>query len=78
PDILEIIQNLDSKYRTLISCPIGFISDHLEVLYDIDIEAKNLAEMKGIKLYRINLFNHDADFIEVLKNVIQSSLVKDK
>ncbi|MCX7759082.1 MAG: ferrochelatase [bacterium] len=78
PDILEIIQNLDSKYRTLISCPIGFISDHLEVLYDIDIEAKNLAEMKGIKLYRINLFNDDADFIEVLKNVIQSSLVKDK
>ncbi|MEN3014896.1 MAG: ferrochelatase [bacterium] len=66
PDILEVVENLPHEYTTIISCPIGFISDHLEVLYDVDIEAKQLANQKGFELYRINLFNDDDDFIEVL------------
>ncbi|MCS7165192.1 MAG: ferrochelatase [Candidatus Calescibacterium sp.] len=70
PDILEVIQNTASKYKTIISCPIGFISDHLEVLYDIDIEAKNLAKTLGSELYRIRLLNDDEDFIETLKRLV--------
>lgn len=72
PDILEVIEKLDNNnYHTIISCPIGFICDHLEVLYDIDIEAKNFAKSKGFDLLRINLFNDDDDFINVLKDEVK-------
>lgn len=70
PDIIEVIEKLDNKYKTIISCPIGFISDHLEVLYDIDIEAKQLAISKGKNFYRMKLFNDDDDFINILKKVV--------
>jgi len=74
PDITEVVSSPDSKYKYVISCPIGFITDNLEVLYDIDIDLANLCKDKGIILKRMRLFNDDDDFIEVLKNVIISNL----
>lgn len=70
PDILEIAQNLDNSIQTLISCPIGFINDHLEVLYDIDIVLKENVLKKGINFYRIELLNDKDIFIKCLMSLI--------
>ena len=48
PDILDAIRELASTGVTdIVSCPVGFVSDHLEVLYDIDIEAQGVAKQVG-------------------------------
>ncbi len=70
PDIIEIIENISSKIETVISCPIGFINDHLEVLYDIDIVLKNQVLKKGINFYRIELLNDSDIFIKSLESLI--------
>jgi ferrochelatase len=71
PDIMDVIRELHGKgYETIISCPFGFVSDHLEVLYDIDIECQKVAEELGIKLIRTENLNADDDFIEVLREII--------
>jgi len=50
PDILEVIDDLDAP--GLLVCPQGFTSDHLEVLYDLDIEARTRAEARGLAFAR--------------------------
>ncbi len=52
--------------------PIGFVSDHLEILFDIDVEAKQLAKEIGIKLERTESFNDTDDFIEVLASIVKT------
>jgi len=71
PDILEIIKELDSSTETVISCPIGFINDHLEVLYDIDIVLKENVLKKGVNFYRIELLNDNDIFIKCLMSLIE-------
>jgi ferrochelatase len=72
PDVLEVVRSLDSKYKYLISCPIGFIADNLEILYDIDIDLANECKNRNIIFKRMNLFNDDDDFIQVLENIVIS------
>ena len=55
PDILEVIDHLDTP--GLLVCPQGFTSDHLEVLYDLDIEARTRAEGRGITFARTASIN---------------------
>jgi ferrochelatase len=71
PDILEKIQELVSKgWKNILVAPIGFVSDHLEILFDIDVEAKDLANKFGIDLERTESFNDSDDFIDVLESVV--------
>jgi ferrochelatase len=55
-----------------VSCPIGFVSDHLEVLYDIDIQAQEVADEIGLHLVRTASLNDDADFVEVLCDIVMA------
>jgi ferrochelatase len=79
PDILDKIKTLrgergEKTYsRNVLIAPIGFVSDHLEILYDIDIEAKNLARELGIKLERTSSFNDSDDLLDILESVIEGS-----
>jgi ferrochelatase len=57
PDVLEVIDGLDTP--GLLVCPQGFTSDHLEVLYDLDIEARTKAEGNGIAFARTASVNDD-------------------
>jgi Protoheme ferro-lyase (ferrochelatase) len=50
--------------------PIGFLCDHVETLYDIDIELKQLASGRGIQLERIAMLNDSSAFIETLADVL--------
>jgi ferrochelatase len=71
PDILEVLRQKRAAGLTdIVSCPIGFVSDHLEVLFDIDIQAQDVAHEIGLNLIRTSSLNDDADFISVLADVV--------
>jgi protoporphyrin/coproporphyrin ferrochelatase len=71
PDILDYLDTLKAEgVRNVLQVPIGFVSDHLEVLYDIDIEAKDKARTLGMRLERTELPNARAGFVEVLAEVV--------
>jgi len=53
-------------------CPIGFVSDHLEVLYDLDVEARQAAGDAGIAFARTASLNDDPAFLAVLAGVVRS------
>ena len=73
PDILEAIDKIaEEGGRHILSVPFGFVCDHLEILYDIDIEAIERAEALGINLSRIEMPNDDPEFIEVLHELVIS------
>jgi ferrochelatase len=75
PDILQVLRDKRAHGVTdVISCPIGFVSDHLEVLFDIDIEAQGVAREVGLNLIRTASLNDDAAFMTVLANVLESSV----
>jgi ferrochelatase len=56
--------------RHVLVAPIGFLCDHVETLYDIDIELKQLASAQGIHLERIAMLNDSSPLIETLVDVI--------
>jgi ferrochelatase len=71
PDVSEVIAAIPaSGFTGVVVCPIGFVSDHLEVLYDIDIEAAEVAERAGLAFARTASLNDDAGFCEVLAHVV--------
>ena len=75
PDITDVIRSLAGGGVTaIVSCPVGFVSDHLEVLYDVDIEAKAVAEEVGVQLARTASPNDDPEFIAVLEAVVRDHL----
>ena len=74
PDILVAIREKSARGITdIVSCPIGFVSDHLEVLFDIDIEAQSIAREVGVNLVRTVSLNDDPAFCAVLANLIAAA-----
>jgi protoporphyrin/coproporphyrin ferrochelatase len=71
PDILDELDALHARgiERVLVS-PIGFVSDHLEILWDIDVEARERAAELGLELDRIESLNDDPDFIRGLGDLV--------
>ena len=75
PDILDTLEQLGAEgVRYVLSVPFGFVSDHLEILYDIDIECKHKAAEAGIELKRIRLPNADAPFIDLLATIVEQQV----
>lgn len=75
PDILVEIRRLASEgVPGLVIRPVGFVADHLEVLYDIDIEAQGIAREAGIRLERARSMNTDPTFIAGLADIAAASL----
>jgi protoporphyrin/coproporphyrin ferrochelatase len=71
PDILDVIRSLPGEgYEAVVVCPAGFTSDHLEVLYDIDIEARGVAEAVGLELTRTESLNDDPRFLSLLADLV--------
>lgn len=72
PTVESTIEALHREgHRHVLIAPIGFLSDHLEVLYDIDIEFRRLAESKGMQLERMAMLNADPSLIATLASLIQ-------
>lgn len=71
PDILEVLEMLARQGRRhVLVVPIGFLCDHLEVLYDIDIEAKKKAHELGMELRRIEMPNTEPLLIAALTDIV--------
>jgi ferrochelatase len=71
PDILETLERLSREGVTsVLVTPVGFVSDHLEVLFDIDIEAREFAEQHGIRLERIRMLNDDPQYMAALADAV--------
>jgi len=74
PDAADVIQSLAAAgSRHLLVCPIGFVSDHLEVLYDVDIEYRRLAAASGIQLERTASLNASPLLIEALAALVEEA-----
>jgi ferrochelatase len=68
PDLLSAIER--SGARDVLVCPIGFVADHLEILYDLDVEAKAFARSRNIKIRRTESFNTRPDFIDAMAEIV--------
>ena len=75
PDILEELQTLAANgERRVLVCPVGFVSDHLEILWDLDIEAREKAAELGLELDRIESLNDDPAFVRALAALVRERL----
>ena len=71
PDILDHLKKLHGReIRNVIVAPLGFISDHLEVLFDLDMEAAELAQELGMKMVRAATVGTHPAFITALRQLI--------
>ncbi len=75
PDAGEVIKKLHQEgHRHLLMAPIGFISDHMETLYDVDIMYRKQAESLGMQLQRAESLNATPTFIEAMASVVRAHL----
>lgn len=77
PDILEIVEKEAADgTKAIVVCPCGFVADHLEVLFDLDIEARAAAAARGVELRRTRSPNSDPEFLDVLASIVRPALAQ--
>src|SRR5262249_51643748 len=77
PDILDHLRELHGNgVRKVLVCPVGFVSDHLEIRWDIDVEAQELAQELGLELSRIEMPNAEPAFIQALAGIVRRTLAE--
>jgi ferrochelatase len=75
PPLEETVEKAAADgHPAVVVVPCGFTADHLEILYDVDIEAREAAEQAGIKLVRTESMNADPAFIHALAEVLRDHL----
>jgi ferrochelatase len=74
PDLLQAVER--SGARRVLVCPIGFVADHLEILYDLDVEAQQFARERGLEIRRTASFNDRPEFIRALAAVTADALAE--
>jgi protoporphyrin/coproporphyrin ferrochelatase len=75
PDVLEELDRLKAEgVRKVLVAPVGFVSDHLEILWDLDIEARERAGELGLEFDRIESLNDDPAFIRALAELVEERL----
>jgi ferrochelatase len=79
PDFVDVLPQLAAAgHRAVLVAPIQFLADHLEILYDVDIGAREQAEAAGLEFARIESLNVSSTFIAALASVAtgaQSTLI---
>ncbi len=75
PDILDHLVSLrDSGVRAVVACPVGFVSDHLEIRWDLDVEAAERARELGLGFARIEMPNAAPEMIQALAGIVRREL----
>jgi ferrochelatase len=73
PQLEEHIEDLAAQgIKDIISIPVGFVSDHVEILYDIDMQARAVAQAHGVRLERPPALNDDPLYIQALVDLIRA------
>ncbi|MEP6638931.1 MAG: ferrochelatase, partial [Chloroflexota bacterium] len=76
PDFADLMPRLrEAGHRSVLVAPIQFLADHLEILYDVEIGAREQAEAVGLEFRRIASLNTDAGLIAALEAVARRSLL---
>ncbi len=74
PAIEDVILRLcEAGQRNILVAPVGFVADHVEILYDLDVEARSLAAAHGSRLERIESMNASPEFITALAAIVRSA-----
>jgi ferrochelatase len=72
PPIEDVIRDLAARgHPAVVVCSAGFVADHLETLYDLDVEAKGVAEEAGVEFARTEMPNADPAFVRLLAAVVR-------
>jgi ferrochelatase len=76
PDICDYLHQLAERRQARNVCvvPIGFVSDHMEVIYDLDTEAQQLSRELGLKMVRASTVGTHPKFIEMIRELIQERM----
>ena len=75
PDILDFIRELHAAgNQHIVVSPVGFLSDHMEVLYDLDDAAKHLCDELGIQMARAGTPGNHPQFVTMIRKLIQERL----
>ncbi|MFL5941925.1 MAG: ferrochelatase [Gaiellaceae bacterium] len=75
PDILDHLESLRRQgVEHVLVCPVGFVSDHLEIRWDLDVEAQEKAAELGLRLERIEMPNADPQFVRTLAGIVKRAL----
>jgi ferrochelatase len=75
PDILDHLASLRSLgIEDVLICPVGFVSDHLEIRWDLDVEAQEQAAQLGMRLARIEMPNAEPAFVACLAGIVRRAL----
>ncbi|WP_298788090.1 ferrochelatase [uncultured Marinococcus sp.] len=79
PDVQDLTKDLHHQhgYEAFVYCPVGFVADHLEVLFDNDVECKDACDSVGAAYYRPEMPNSQREFLEALGDAIDA-LVEQK
>jgi len=79
PDVQDLTRELYEKngYKAFVYAPVGFVSDHLEVLYDNDYECRVVCDELGVSYYRPEMPNTAPLFIDTLANVVMDQVKRD-
>jgi len=74
PPLEEVLEEIGKTgEKAVLVVPFGFVSDHLEILYDVDIEARALASERGLQLERTDSPNTDPGFIDAMAAAVRSA-----
>lgn len=73
PDINDVIDELEERTAVIV-VPIGFVTDHVEVIWDLDTEAKESAENRGLAFIRVPTSGSDPRFVEALADLVQEAV----
>jgi len=75
PDILDHLESLRRQgVERVLLCPVGFVSDHLEIRWDLDVEAREKAVELGLELERIEMPNADPRLVDALGLIVRRAL----
>ena len=79
PDILDRLRQLRaSGVENVLVAPLGFISDHMEVIYDLDSEAADLAKVLGINLVRAATVGTHPAFVRMIRQLVQERILRNE
>jgi protoporphyrin/coproporphyrin ferrochelatase len=71
PDVCDAIKrSAENGVTDLVIAPIGFVSDHMEVIYDLDVEAKKLADELGIRMARASTAGTHPSFVKMIRELV--------
>jgi ferrochelatase len=75
PDILDHLRDLHARgIDRVLVCPVGFVSDHLEIRWDLDVEAAELARELGLELSRIEMPNDEPALVQTIATIVRRQL----